>query len=83
MSCSGLALWLKRLTEINMFLCRGFSKKKNVLHLLNHQDRRMEKKIAFGATVFSTYSGVLFFQRRNAYLPGWHYQQGGKYIFTP
>lgn len=28
MSCSGLALWLKRLTEINMFLCRGFSTRK-------------------------------------------------------
>ena len=28
-------------------------------HLLNHQDRRMEKKIGFGTTVFSMYSGIL------------------------
>lgn len=35
-----------------------------MLHLLNHQDRRMEKKIAFRATVFPTYSGVLFFPKK-------------------
>lgn len=45
MSCSELALWVKRLTEINMGLCSRFLKKKNnVPYLLNHQFVRMEKK---------------------------------------
>lgn len=71
MSYSGLALWLKRLTEINLVLCSRFSKKK-MPDLLNHQDRRMEQKIGFAMTVFSMYSGVILLQRRNVYFLGWH-----------
>lgn len=79
MSCSGLALWLKRLTEMNMVLCSRFSKKKKkVLRLLNHQERRMERKNWFGNDSVLNVQWGTSFQRSNAYLSGWCYQQGGK-----
>jgi len=59
MSCSGLALWLKRLTEINMFLCSRFLKKKRRATSAESSRRENGEKIGFGMTVFAKYSGVL------------------------
>lgn len=59
MSCSGLGLWLKRLTEINMFLCSSFSKKKMCCICWIIKTGEWRKKIGCGMTAFSVYSGVL------------------------
>lgn len=82
-SCSGLALQLKRLTEMNMFIWNRFSrgKKKSATSAESSRKEKVGKKWFWNDSSLKVQWGTAF-QRRNTYLEGWRYgSKANKYSF--
>lgn len=86
-SCSGLALQLKRLTEINMFIWNGFSREKkkkrkkcHICGIIKKGESRGEKWLWNDSSLKVQWGTA--FHRRNTYLKGWRYsRKANKYSF--
>jgi len=81
-SCSGLALQLKRLTEMNMFIWNRFSRGKKKCHICRIIKKgESREKMVLKWQPLKVQWGTAF-QRRNTYLEGWGYgSKANKYSF--